>query len=163
MNLLEICQAIQDSDIGMALLGSQYLFPIIESAHVLGLALSVGLLAIADLRLIGAFMRREPVSEVLQQLRPWLLSGFALMFASGILLFWAEAAKVYVNPMFRVKMLFLLFAGLNALIFEWRLGGKLFLWNDRPAPPFGAKFAGWTSLVCWTVVILCGRWVAYQL
>jgi hypothetical protein len=163
MSLLDIFQAIQDSTVGTAILESQYAFPIIESAHVLGLALSVGLLAIADFRLIGTFMRHEPVSESLQQLRPWMLAGFVIMFVSGGLLFWAEAAKAYLNPMFRIKMVFLFLAGVNALYFELNLGRRLAGWNHRAKPPWGAKFAGWTSLLCWTVVILCGRWVAYKL
>jgi uncharacterized membrane protein SirB2 len=161
MSLLDICQRLQDSRIGMALLESQYVWLIIESVHVLSLALSVGLLFIADLRLIGKFRAREPVSDVLDQLRPWMLAGFAVMFASGALLFWSEAATVYASPWFRMKVLFLLLAGINALVFETKLGRQVALWNTLAQPPVGAKIAGWISILCWTAVIVFGRWVAY--
>jgi hypothetical protein len=161
MSLLDLCQRLQDSPFSTALLESQYLWLIVESTHVLGLAFSVGLIIITDLRLIGRFRRGEPVSEVLQQLRPWLLAGFAMMFATGGLLFASEAAKVIVSPWFKLKLLFLLFAGINALWFELRLGRRLAEWNDLDSPPLGARVAGWASMGCWTAVIIFGRWVAY--
>lgn len=161
MSLLELCRQIQDSSFAASLLESQYLWLIIESAHVLGLAFSVGLIVITDLRLIGKFRRHEPVAEVLEQLRPWLLAGFAMMFVTGGLLFASEAATVMASPWFKLKMLFLLLAGVNALWFELKLGRRLAAWNELDSPPIGAKVAGWTSLACWTAVIIFGRWVAY--
>jgi hypothetical protein len=161
MTLLELCQRLQNTTFATALLESQYLWLIIESAHVIGLSISVGLIAITDLRLIGAFQRRAPVSEVLQQLRPWLLGGFALMFLTGALLFVSEAATVYASPWFKLKLLFLLLAGINALWFEFKLGRTLKSWNELERPPLGARIAGWTSLGSWTAVIVFGRWVAY--
>lgn len=159
--MLEFCRRLQDSAFGTALLESQYLWLILESIHVLSLSVSVGLLAIADLRLIGKFRRHEPVTAVLEPLRPWILAGFGLMFVSGALLFWSEAATVYASPWFKLKVLFLFLAGINALLFELRLGRNVAAWNTRENPPAGAKVAGWTSLICWTAVIVFGRWVAY--
>jgi hypothetical protein len=161
MSLLNLCQRLQDSAFATSLLESQYMWLVIESAHVLGLAFSVGLIVITDLRLIGQFRRREPVSEILEALRPWLLAGFALMFVSGGLLFISEAAKVIVIPWFKLKILLLLLAGINALWFELKLGRKLSAWDTLARPPIGARIAGWTSLACWTAVIFLGRWVAY--
>jgi hypothetical protein len=161
MAILDLMQNVQDSDFSMNFLGSQYAYPLVESVHVLGLALSVGLLALADLRLIGAVMKRQPVSDSLHGLRPWMLAGFVIMFASGGVLFAAEAGKLYVNPLFRAKMVFVVLAGLNALYFEWKLGRRADTWADPVKPPRAAKFAGWASLACWGVVILFGRWIAY--
>jgi hypothetical protein len=161
MSILQACQAMQDSAFGMALLGSRYMFPLVETTHVLCLSLSVGLLAIVDLRLIGLSMAARPVDAVLRMLRPWMLGGFVAMFLTGVLLFWSEAANVYVKPMFRLKLLFLALAGINALCFEWRLGRRVSEWGNRAILPKSARFAGYASLLCWAVVILCGRWVAY--
>ncbi len=126
----------------------------------MSLGLSPGLLAVTDLRLIG-FMRGRPVSDLLLPLRPWMLAGFALTFISGGLLFWSEAADVYVKPLFRLKLLFMAVAGANALYFELRMGRRVAEWDLQAVPPAAARFAGWTSLICWAATILCGRWVAY--
>jgi hypothetical protein len=113
------------------------------------------------LRLIGWFQQRQPLAEVLQQLRPWLLTGFGLMFVTGGLLFVSEAATVMASPWFRLKMLFLLLAGINALYFEFNLGRRLGAWNHSPNLPLAGRIAGWTSLACWSAVVIFGRWVAY--
>jgi hypothetical protein len=161
MNFAVFCQWLQDTQFGTALRESQYMFPLVETAHVLGLAVSVGLILMTDLRLIGAFMRNEPVSDVMVQLKKWMWSGFGVMFVSGSLLFSAEAAKCYASPTFRLKILFLLLAGVNAVVFETTIGRRVLAWNLLADPPSRAKFAGWASLVCWTAVILFGRWTAY--
>ena len=93
MSLLEVCQWIQDTQIGTAIRESLLLFSFIEGAHVLGLGLSVGTVIWFDLRLIGVIMRDEPVSEVFDQIKPWMFAGFALMSITGELLFWSYAAK----------------------------------------------------------------------
>lgn len=161
MSPLAICQALQDSAIGTSIRESVWLFPIIESVHVLALSLSVGIIITLDLRLIGAGMRHISVSQIVNGLKPWYLTGFALMFASGALLFWSEAAKCYHSGPFRFKMLFLLLTGVNAIIFEIRYKPTVDLWDGKPHTPTGAKLVGWCSLVFWVGVIALGRWTAY--
>ena len=161
MAILDVLQRVQDSDLAMTFLSSQYVYPAVESLHVLGLALSVGLLAIADLRLIGALLRKQPVEDSLQPLRPWMLAGFALMFVTGVMLFCTEAAKLALNPLFLAKMVFVALAGANALYFEFKLGRRVASWPDQLKAPVAARLAGVASLACWAVVILCGRWIAY--
>jgi hypothetical protein len=163
MSLLPIFEWIQDSSVGTSIRQSILVFPIIETAHVVGLSVSVGLILITDLRLIGAILKSERPSGVMRELRGWMLAGFALMFSSGALLFWAEAAKCYKSPAFRFKMIFLLLAGLNALLFETTLGKTVGAWDDLPVLPQRARMAGWVSLICWSGVVVFGRWTAYGL
>ncbi len=164
MTLFDICQYLQDTNFGTSLRESQYMFPLVETAHVLGLGASVGLIIWTDLRLIGAALRKEPAIEVHSQLKPWMAAGFTLMFISGIMLFWSEAAKLYNSDTFRAKLIFLTVAGVNALIFETRESktgevARIQL-GDLPAR---AKLTGWVSLICWIGVIVFGRWTAYGL
>jgi len=163
MSLLPLFQSIQDSSVGTAIRESAVVFPVIESIHVLGLAFSVGLILMTDLRLIGWRFANELASDVMRQLRPWMMAGFSVMFASGALLFWAEAAKCYQSPTFRVKMIFLLLAGLNAVVFETMTGRTVSVWNQLQNPPGPVRVAGWVSLFCWVAVIVFGRWTAYGL
>jgi hypothetical protein len=161
MSPLAICQAIQDSAIGTSIHESIWVFPIVESVHVLALSLSVGIIVMLDLRLIGAGMRHISVTQIVEGLKPWYLTGFALMFASGALLFWSEAAKCYLSGPFRFKMLFLLLAGLNAVLFEIRYKPTVNVWDGTGHTPAGAKVVGWCSLMFWVGVIALGRWTAY--
>lgn len=138
-------------------------FPYIEGTHVLGLSLSVGMIAWVDLRLVGATMRTRPVSEVYESVQGWMLAGFCLMFVTGALLFVAHATKAYESVFFRAKVAFLLLAGINALIFHRTVNRRTTSWNDAPVPPTAARMAGLTSLVLWLSVIAAGRLFAYDL
>jgi len=160
LTLLALCQAIQDSNIGTSIRESVWTFPFIETVHVLGLALSVGVLGMLDLRLLGR-LRSTSASEIMIRLKAWYLTGFGLMVASGVLLFWSEAAKCYRSPTFRFKILFLFLAGLNAAFFEVKYKPVMTDWERTGATPGGAKLVGWISIICWLGVIGFGRWTAY--
>jgi uncharacterized protein DUF6644 len=161
MTLFEICQAIQDTTIGTAIRESIWTFPAIETVHVLGLAVSVGILVLLDLRLVGAGFRHALPSQIMGELKTWYLTGFVAMFISGILLFWSEAAKCYTSPTFRMKILFLTLAGINAAFFEMKYVPKYSKWESSGPFPAGAKVVGWISIICWLGVIGYGRWTAY--
>ncbi|MBI5791462.1 MAG: hypothetical protein HZA63_08310 [Rhodocyclales bacterium] len=159
--ILELAQGIQNSEIGTALAESTIAFPIIEGIHLLGLSISVGLIFLTDLRLIGVLLRRVPIIDVLHHLRPWVLSGFAVTFISGFLLFWSEAATVIVSPAFSVKFLFILLGGLNALYFEFKLARLTAVVENHEVVPVGVKYAGIASIGLWTLVIIAGRLIPY--
>ena len=161
MSLLSICQWLQNTEIGTSLRESTYVFPIIETTHVLGLALSVGLLVVSDLRLIGAVMRRRPASEVFRQLAPWMLAGFAIMFTSGVFLFWSQALKAYNSIFFRIKLCLLVLAAVNAAVYHLTIYRRMDEWENKLIPPSQARLAGWLSLIIWAGVIAAGRTMAY--
>jgi hypothetical protein len=138
-------------------------FPYVETVHVLALGLSVGTIAWFDLRLLGAAMRARPVSEVFQSVKGWMLGGFAVMFVTGALLFIADASDAYGNTYFRVKLVLLALAGLNALTFHLTIGRRTVDWNHAPVPPRAARVAGMVSIVLWLSVIAVGRIFAYDL
>src|SRR5881394_4063388 len=113
-----IIQWMQNSDIGTGIRESIWAFPIIETTHVLALAISVGVLIWFDLRLMGWGMKHQPVSQVHRQVMPTATIGFIIMTISGILLFWSEAEKCYLSTFFRAKVVFLILATINAAVFE---------------------------------------------
>lgn len=153
-------QTLYDSDTGTALRESLYMFPLVEGIHLVGLAFSFGLILFTDLRLIGWFLPQVPVSELLRRLRPWLIGGFASTFITGFLLTMAEGPRLLEIPVFPIKLGLIVLAGINALWFELRFGRHINQWDQR-ALPLGAKLAGWTSLVSWSLVVICGRMIPY--
>jgi len=154
---------MQNSDIGTGIRESIWLFPIVETTHVLALALSVGVLVWFDLRLMGWGMKHEPVSQIHKQVMPFAFVGFAIMMLTGVLLFWSEAEKCYLSGFFRLKVLFLVLAALNAGIFELGTKKSIEDWDKYPVPPRKARLAGLISILSWTAVIVAGRATAYNL
>jgi len=158
---LDFAQSLQDSAFGTSLAESRYAFPIVEGIHLLGLSISVGLIFLTDLRLVGVLLRGVAIPVLLRQLRPWVLSGFAVTFASGLLLFSAEGATIAVSPAFPAKFLFIFLAGLNALYFEFRLAGLAPVQENQPTLPKRIRFAGLASIGLWVLVIISGRLIPY--
>ncbi|AXI04565.1 DUF6644 family protein [Aquirhabdus parva] len=157
--LIEYAQRIEDSQLATALHESLYAFPLLEGTHLLGLALSVGLLAIIDLRLLGLILTDIPKEQLLKQLRPWVLWGFVGAFLTGIVLLASEAASILSSPPFAFKLLFILLAGINAVIFEFK---AVRAWIFKGADSVSRdKWAGGISLGLWSLVIISGRLIPY--
>ena len=162
MSLLDFCRWLHDTPWATGIRESTLLFPVIETVHVLGLSLSVGTIAVVDLRLLGLGLRREPVSQVIAQIIPWSLGGFILMFLSGALLFSSQALKAYDSTFFRIKLLLLFLAGLNALVFQLVVARGMAKWDKASVTPLRARLAGGLSLALWIGVIAAGRTMAYK-
>lgn len=161
MYLLTICQWLEKTPPAAAMRDSLWIFDITETVHTLGIILVAGTIMLVDLRLLGLGLRREPVSHVVSRIVPWTLSGFCLMFLTGGWLFSAEASKLYHSPAFRIKMILLALAGLNALIFHLTVYRRAAEWDDVPVAPLRARVAGLVSLVLWIGIIAAGRSIAY--
>jgi hypothetical protein len=161
--MLFFSEWLYHTSISVAIRESSWVFPIIETTHVLGLSLSVGVLFVSDLRLVGLALRRRPASELWGQLKPWMVAGFVVMFSSGALLFWSQPIKAYQSVFFRAKLAFLLLAAFNAAVYHTTIFRRTNEWDDAPVPPAQARLTGWISLALWAGVIAAGRTMAYTL
>jgi hypothetical protein len=162
LSILELCQWIESTPVGTGIREGAWSFPLIEATHTLGIILMVGTILVLDLRLIGFALRKEHVSDIAQQVLPWTWTGFALMFISGSLLVWAETVKCYKSTFFRIKLVLLLLAALNALIFHFTIYRDVSAWDQSETPPPRAKLAGVLSITFWIAVIVAGRAVGYE-
>jgi hypothetical protein len=158
-SIVEIAQALEGSALGSAIAESTVAFPVIEAIHLLGLAFSVGLLLLVDLRLLGLVLTRVPAAAIHQQLRRWILAGFAVTLTSGLLLFAAEAGQVIVNYAFIAHALLAILGIANAAYFEIRLAPRATEWTL--ALPAAARLAGTLSLSAWFLVLVSGRLIPY--
>jgi hypothetical protein len=159
--LQHFCQILYDSGFGTAIRESENAFSIIESVHVLGVTMLVGTIALLDLRMLGIVLRPLAVTRIARAVFPITWLGFAIMFVSGFLLFWAEAAKNYTNPAFRIKIILLALVGLNPLIFHTTIYRRVQEWEVQEVSPWRARAAAIASLTLWSGVIVAGRAIAY--
>lgn len=159
--ILAFAERAQVSPLGEALSESALAFPVIEGLHLISLAFSVGLLFLIDLRLVGWLWRDLPLADVLNQLRKPVLLGFVVIFATGVLLFFAEAPTLVASPAFPFKLLFIALAGVNAFWLEKVSLKRLDLSLPHARPPAAVRWAGLGSLLLWTLVIICGRLIPY--
>jgi hypothetical protein len=160
--LLPLLQKLAETEWSVALHESLWVWPLVESTHVLTLTLFAGTAILFDLRLTGRVLPHVPASEVLARLFPWTRVGFAIMVATGLLLFYATPVRNYQNIFFRAKMVLMALAGLNVWLFHRGIYRRVQEWGDAALPPRPARLAGYASLVLWAGVIVCGRLIAYN-
>jgi len=162
MSLLPFCQWLAATSGSIALHESLYMYPLLESAHVLTLCLFLGMAIMFDLRLLGFTLVRVPMSEIRKRLGPWMIAGFVVMVITGALLFYAIPVRSYQSIFFRIKVVALLLAGLNAFVFHTTIDRRLAEWDRDRLPPRAARRAGATSLVLWALIVVMGRMIAYN-
>jgi hypothetical protein len=154
---------LHDTSFGTVIRESVWAEPIIETIHVLTLGVFLGFVILLDLRLLDVVLRRTPVSTIFRQLNPWLFGSFGVMLVTGISLFAGDPVLFYGTIFFKLKMLMLLAAALNVVVFSLTTGRTMMQWDGLPATPRGARITGSLSLVLWIAVVACGRGIAYVL
>ena len=155
------CQWLEAQGWAVAIHQSLWLFPLLETAHLFGIILLVGATSALDLRLIGLTMKREPVSRLAARLLPWAWAGLTIQIVTGFFLFASEATRCFGNTAFRLKMLMLVLAGLNALVFHQTIYRRVANWDEAPVTPASAKLAGCCSILLWFGIVAAGRWIAF--
>jgi hypothetical protein len=132
----------------------EWIFPVIQSVHFIGFAVSIGSIAMVDLRLLGFGMRRQAPAELAADLDRWTVLGIAMMLVTGFLMFSTDAVTYHNNPSFQIKMTCLLVA----LVFHFTIHRRAV---RSGAGPVGAKVAAVASLLLWSTVLAAGRMIAF--
>jgi hypothetical protein len=156
----DLLGALEHSSLASVMRHSLWLYPIVEIVHIAGFVLLVGAVAMFDLRLLG-FVRSTSVRALERSLLPWAWIALLLIVPSGVAMFSAHATEFVENPAFRMKLVLLAFAGINALIFHRGVFRSVSAWDQHLRTPAAAKASAVLSLAIWLGVITCGRLIAY--
>ena len=139
---------------------SRWVWPMLETLHFLGLILIVAAIGVLNLRLLG-FLKQLPVAPLLRFL-PWGIAGFVINVITGVLFFVGMPYFYVFNINLHLKMLAILLAGANLLLFYCT--GAFRAWAHlgpgEAAPPF-AKFVAASSIFLWFAVIVLGRYLPF--
>jgi hypothetical protein len=146
---------IDDSSVSLALRNSRVAVPIVETIHLLAIALAAGAIMVIDLSILGVGIRRQAVPKIARELAPFTWIGLGVALVTGLLLFWSEAAKISCKPVFWVKM------GLLAATFVFHLTvHRQATILDPLMAPGRARLTAAVSLTLWFAVAFGGKAVA---
>jgi len=159
--LAELSGRLEQSGVGDAVRLTPNLYPILESLHVLGIALLVGPAIAVDLRLLGIARGVVPVTVVSRYLLPLSHVGFGLAAVTGAAMFVGIALSVTTSPAAPWKFGLIGTAGLNILVFHTGVYRTVEEWDLLARPPFRAQLAAMVSALSWMGVIVTGRFLAY--
>jgi len=145
----------------VAIAESGWLFPTIETAHVIAIALVVGSILMVDLRLVGVGWHNQPVSQLTRELLPWTWIAFTIALASGLLMWISSAVRYTHNLPFLAKLGLIFLAGVNMAWFHAVTQRTQDAWDRTLPPPRSVKAAGALSIGLWVVVVVFGRWIGF--
>lgn len=145
----------------IAISESSWLFPGIESIHVLAITMVVGSITMVDLRLLDLNLKERPAGELIAEVLPWTWISFVVAVCSGAMLFSSNASHYWGTVPFRAKMLLLVLAGLNMAVFHATVYRSVDVWGRQRQTPRAAKVSGGISLALWIGVVTLGRWIGF--
>jgi hypothetical protein len=154
-------KSLEASGLATRIRDSVFLFPMIESTHVIGLALVFGTIAIIDLRLLGIASTQRSFQRMASDILKWTWGAFALTVLTGSLMFITNASVYYHNAFFRTKMLLLVLTGINMLFFELTAGRTIHSWDTASSAPRAGKAVAALSLAMWIGIICMGRLIGF--
>lgn len=160
--LLQFAQWLEAQSYSQMLLAGYYSYNWVETTHVLTLMLSIGSLFIIDFRMLGLILPNVPASTIANRLHKPMIIGFAIMFITGFLLVYAKPVETVQSLWFRIKMILLVCAFINAWIFNARLKAAAGSWDMDPVAPKNLRTGAIISLVLWCGVVTMGRYIPYD-
>jgi hypothetical protein len=161
VDIASILSGLQQTGLAVQVRDSLFLFPLVESAHVIGLTLVFGTIAIVDLRLLGIASSHRPFQRLAADTLKWTWGAFAVTALTGVLMFITNATVYFHNAYFRAKVVLLVLAALNVLVFELTAGRTVKQWDRAPAAPGVGRAVATVSLIVWVAVIVTGRMIGF--
>jgi len=141
---------------------SYYMYNWVESTHVLTLMLCLGMLFLIDLRMLGLAFTNVPATAIAKRLNTPMLVGFTVMIITGVLLFYAVPVRNTQSIWFRIKMLLLIAAAVNAIMFHNNMTRSSGDWDTDSRAPKNLRLGASLSLLFWALIVVCGRFIAYD-
>jgi hypothetical protein len=160
--LLKIAEWVAATPFSVGLHESFYMYAWIESLHVVTLMLSLGMLLVIDLRMLGLWLTSVPASKLAERLDKPMLIGFSIMVVTGVLLYLGIPIRTTQSLWFRIKVILLVAAFINAWLFRRHMQAAVGSWDVAAKPPRRTRIAAVLSLSLWAGVIMCGRFIAYD-
>jgi len=141
---------------------SIYLYAWIETTHVLTLMVFLGMLFVIDLRMLGLIFPNVRASTIAERLDRPMMIGLGLMVVSGLLLYYAIPVRTTQSIWFRIKVVLLILAAINAFAFRARMQASVDSWDLDPKPPRHIRLGAAVSIGLWAGVVVTGRTIAYD-
>ncbi len=161
--VIALLESLEHSALAVSIAESNWAFPIVETIHVIALALTIGTVLIMDLRLLGLASAKQRYTALRRDVFPWTWWAFGGAVVSGCLMFITQATEYYKNEAFRIKLLLLLLAGINMLVFELIIARGAANWNQESPVPWPGKVAALLSIALWISIVFFGRRVGFTM
>jgi len=159
--IVSLFQRINDLPFSESVRESFWMFPAIETIHVVAIVIVLGSITRLDMRLMGLVWQNRPVTEVSDEMLPWTWTSFVIAAIFGTMLWMSKPITYFGIAFFDVKMILILLAGINMLFFQFVTFKDVSVWDRDPIPPASARLQGALSMAFWLCVVVCGRFIGF--
>ena len=138
-----------------------WVVPVVQSIHILAIAVVMASIAMLDLRLAGILGREQSVRDMTQRFYPWIWGALVVLLATGLIMIMSEPARELLNWVFWTKMALITASILFTAPVQRLLEDRRY--RDLPrAKRLTIRLCAFISLALWVAVVVCGRWIAYS-
>lgn len=141
---------------------SGWVVPIIQSIHIVAIAVVVGSILMLNLRILGWAGTDRTLRQTHSRFSPWQSWGIAVLLVTGLLMLVGEPVREIVSFSFWAKMVLILAGSAAAMVFERALGRHEAAWDAQGGAAKGLEPLAVATLCIWLLVIVMGRLIAYD-
>ena len=154
----EWLHALHGWEVAALIRRSVFIYPLVNATHIFALALLIGTIIPADLKLLGLF-RGVPSAPFLRLMTTTSAVGLGLAVATGFLLFSVQPLEYSANPAFLTKVGLVVLGTVNALVVRFSRGWRGL--RTHGVSSTGLRIAAVLSMAIWISALLAGRWIAF--
>ncbi len=134
---------------------NEWAFPLTECIHISTFAMSVGTIALVDLRMLGWAFRKQTSAQLLKDTSLWTLAGLIIVITSGFVIWTSDPLRYYYNWSFRYKIIALVLA----IIYNYTIHRKVA--QSATSPPAARALTATFSLLLWISIVFAGLFYAF--
>ncbi len=157
----QFCDWLSQTPISMTFQSVVWIIPMVQSVHILAIAIVMSSVIMVDLRLLGLLGHTQSITGLSRRFLPWVWWSLLVLLITGAVLITAEPRRDLLNPVFQAKMALLVVAMVVTALFQRTVARNMEIWDLSPQKRTGAWVTAVVSLLVWTAIIGCGRWIAY--
>jgi hypothetical protein len=157
----QFCDWLSQTPISVTFQSVVWIIPMVQSVHILAIAIVMSSIVMVDLRLLGLMGHTQSISGLARRFLPWVWWSLLVLLVTGAILITAEPRRDLLNPVFQAKMALLVVAMVVTALFQRTVARNMEIWDLSPQKRSGAWVTAVVSLLVWTAIIGCGRWIAY--
>jgi hypothetical protein len=160
MSMEQISEWLSNTTISQYIANTFWVVPVVQSIHILAISVVMASIGMLDLRLAGFIGREQSMRGLTIRFYPWILGALAVLLVTGLLMILSEPARELLNWIFWTKMILVIVAvaftiPVRSLLEDCRYRE---LAADKRAI---IRACAIISLICWVLIVICGRWIAY--
>jgi hypothetical protein len=138
-----------------------WVVPTSQSIHIVCVCLVFASAIMINLRLLGVGASGRTISQLTDQVVPWMWRALCVLLFTGVVQTIAEPVRQFVAPVFWAKMMMVIVVALMTAVFARKVRANAARWDAAGTRPSSAKVFAIVSTMLWIAIITCGRFIGY--